>query len=54
VPELAGLPLPARFAPWLHADLARRLAPTYPAKPMIDLAAGRDAALDAYKRSAPD
>lgn len=53
VPELAALPVGARFAPWLHADLARRLAPGYPAKPMVDLAAGRDAALDAYKRSAP-
>jgi deoxyribodipyrimidine photo-lyase len=53
VPELAALPVGARFAPWLHADLARRLAPAYPAKPMVDLAAGRDAALDAYKRSAP-
>ena len=54
VPELAALPVSARFAPWLHADLARRLAPAYPAKPMVDLAAGRDAALHAYKRSAPD
>ncbi|MEP6908689.1 MAG: deoxyribodipyrimidine photo-lyase [Pseudoxanthomonas sp.] len=53
VPELAALPVAARFAPWLHADLARRLAPSYPSAPMVDLAAGRDAALAAYKRSAP-
>ena len=53
VPELAALPAAARFAPWLHSDLARRLAPAYPAKPMVDLAAGRDAALEAYKNSAP-
>jgi deoxyribodipyrimidine photo-lyase len=53
VPELAALPVAARFAPWMHADLARRLAPDYPRAPMIDLAAGRDAALAAYKRSAP-
>ncbi len=53
VPELAALPVAARFAPWMHADLARRLAPAYPRAPMVDLAAGRDAALAAYKRSAP-
>lgn len=53
VPELAALPVAARFAPWMHAGLARRLAPSYPATPMIDLALGRDAALAAYKRSAP-
>ncbi len=53
VPELAALPVAARFAPWLHADLAKRLAPSYPRAPMVDLAGGRDAALAAYKRSAP-
>ena len=53
VPELAALPVDARFAPWMHADLALRLAPSYPRTPMIDLALGRDAALVAYKRSAP-
>lgn len=53
VPELAALPVAARFAPWTHADLARRLAPDYPRVPMVDLAAGRDAALAAYRRSAP-
>ncbi|MET0580887.1 MAG: deoxyribodipyrimidine photo-lyase, partial [Pseudoxanthomonas sp.] len=53
VPELQALPLAARFAPWMYAELARDLAPSYPRKPMIDLALGRDAALAAYKRSAP-
>ena len=53
VPELATLPVAARFAPWMHAELARDLAPSYPRVPMIDLALGRDAALAAYKRSAP-
>ncbi|HYM85394.1 MAG TPA: deoxyribodipyrimidine photo-lyase [Pseudoxanthomonas sp.] len=53
VPELAALPVAARFAPWLQADLARRLAPSYPHAPMVGLAQGRDAALSAYKRSAP-
>ena len=53
VPELAPLPVAARFAPWLHADLAKRLAPSYPHAPLVDLAQGRDAALAAYRRSAP-
>ena len=54
VPELAPLPVAARFAPWLHADLAVRLAPSYPRAPLVDLAQGRDAALAAYRRSTPD
>lgn len=53
VPELAPLPVAARFAPWMHADLARRLAPSYPVAPNVDLALGRDEALAAYRRSAP-
>ena len=53
VPELASLPLPARFAPWEHRELARRLAPGYPARPIVDLAQGRDAALAAYKSTVP-
>ena len=52
LPELAPLPVAARFAPWLHADLVARLAPSYPRTPLVDLAQGRDAALAAYKRSA--
>ncbi len=52
VPELAALPVAARFAPWMHAELVGRLAPSYPCMPMVDLAAGREAALAAYKRSA--
>jgi deoxyribodipyrimidine photo-lyase len=53
LPELAALPVAARFAPWLHAEAATRLAPAYPSAPMIALEQGRDAALAAYKRSAP-
>ncbi len=53
VPELAALPVSARFAPWLQPELARRLAPDYPRAPMVDLSQGRDAALAAYQRSAP-
>jgi len=48
VPELAGLPPPARFAPWEHPQLARQLAPAYPPRPQVDLAEGRAAALAAF------
>ncbi|WP_028914373.1 deoxyribodipyrimidine photo-lyase [Pseudoxanthomonas sp. J31] len=48
VPELAPLPLPARFAPWQHPELLRRVAPRYPRRPQVDLAAGRAAALEAF------
>ena len=45
VPELAGLPLHARFAPWEHP---RIMAHDYPDTPAVDLAHGCDAALAAY------
>ncbi|GAB3511806.1 cryptochrome/photolyase family protein [Pseudoxanthomonas daejeonensis] len=48
VPELAALPLPARFAPWEQPDLLRRHAPGYPRMPQVDLAEGRQAALEAF------
>jgi deoxyribodipyrimidine photo-lyase len=48
VPELAALPLPARFAPWEHPELLRRHAPDYPRTPQVDLAEGRQAALAAF------
>lgn len=51
VPELRGLPATARFAPWESPALAAQLAPGYPASPMVDLAAGREAALAAYRNS---
>jgi len=50
VPELAALPLPARFEPWTTPELAARVAPAYPPRPIVELAAGRGAALDAYRR----
>ena len=50
VPELAALPLPLRYAPWREPATLRRLAPDYPAQPLVDLAAGRDAALAAYRK----
>lgn len=49
VPELAALPPRVRIAPWTDPEAARRLAPSYPARPIVDLAAGRDAALAAYR-----
>lgn len=50
VPELAGLPLAARFAPWQHPQLLAQHAPDYPMQPIADLATGREAALAAYRR----
>jgi deoxyribodipyrimidine photo-lyase len=49
VPELANLPVPALFAPWEHPDLARRLAPDYPARPIADPKQSRAEAQDAYR-----
>ncbi|KGM55000.1 deoxyribodipyrimidine photolyase [Lysobacter daejeonensis GH1-9] len=49
VPELAKLPTALRFAPWTDPAVAARLAPDYPAHPLVDLASGRDAALGAYR-----
>ncbi|MBA8682760.1 FAD-binding domain-containing protein [Stenotrophomonas tumulicola] len=51
VPELEALPLKARFAPWQHPHLLAEHAPDYPRVPLVDLAAGRDAALAAYRRT---
>ena len=48
LPELAKLPDAALAAPWEHADARARLAPDYPAKPVVDLRASREAALAAY------
>lgn len=50
VPELAALPLKSRFAPWLSPALLAQAAPLYPTQPLVDLAEGRAAALDAYHR----
>ena len=47
-PELAALPPQARFAPWEQPELLRRLAPGYPRTPQVDLAEGRQAALEAF------
>jgi deoxyribodipyrimidine photo-lyase len=48
LPELAGLPLAARFAPWEFPELHRQMG-DYPRKPLVELGAGRDAALAAYR-----
>ena len=51
VPELAQMPVPALFAPWEQPELRRSFAPEYPAQPIIDLKASRDAALVAYSNA---
>ncbi|WP_045761787.1 cryptochrome/photolyase family protein [Xanthomonas albilineans] len=51
VPELAALPVADRFAPWLVPQRLARVAPHYPRQPIVDLAAGRDAALAAYRET---
>lgn len=51
LPELAPLPAPARIAPWTEPALLKRIAPRYPMRPLVDLAAGRQAALDAYAQT---
>jgi deoxyribodipyrimidine photo-lyase len=48
VPELAKLPDSALAAPWEQPALLRQLAPDYPARPIVDLKASREAALEAY------
>lgn len=48
VPELARLPDAALAAPWEQPELLRRLAPGYPVRPIVDLKASREAALEAY------
>jgi deoxyribodipyrimidine photo-lyase len=49
LPELAGMPDRGIHAPWEQPLLLRQLAPAYPAQPVVDLAAGRAAALEAYR-----
>ncbi len=48
VPELSQVPLPARFAPWEGKGRSGAHAGDYPAQPMVGIAEGRQAALDAY------
>ncbi len=50
VPELTNLPKALRFAPWTDPLTLARHAPNYPRAPIVDLARGRAAALDAYRR----
>lgn len=49
IPELSTLPAGVRHAPWTAPALLRRHAPGYPARPIVDLAEGREAALAAYR-----
>lgn len=48
LPELSALPMPLRHAPWRDAAALHRVAPHYPSLPLVDPAAGREAALCAY------
>lgn len=50
LPELASLPVVTRHAPWTDPGALARVAPDYPRVPIVDLSAGRDAALTAYRR----
>ncbi len=50
LPELAALPAALRHAPWTDPALAARLAPGYPAHPVVSLERGREAALAAFQR----
>jgi deoxyribodipyrimidine photo-lyase len=50
VPELARLPDKALHAPWEHPALLCELAPDYPPRPIVELAASRDRALEAFRK----
>ena len=50
IPELAALPVRARFAPWTDPAALRALGIDYPYTPLVDLDAGRDAALAAFRQ----
>ena len=52
VPELRALPPRARHAPWMAAAAQRAgIGEGYPAAPVVDLADGRAAALEAFART---
>lgn len=51
VPELARVPASAIFAPWEHAAAVKGCA--YADHPIVDLKVSRDAALTAYRATAP-
>ena len=50
LPELQALPVAMRFAPWEHPQALAELAPDYPQRPLLDLAEGRERALEAHSR----
>ena len=49
LPELAALPAALRHEPWLDSAALAKAAPGYPRRPVVDLAASRAAALEAYR-----
>lgn len=54
LPELSALPVEQRFAPWRQPQALARVAPDYPAQPLVDLSEGRERALAAYRRLRSD
>lgn len=50
VPELARLPVPLRLAPWRDPVALQQAAPRYPQQPVVDIGAGREAALACYRK----
>jgi deoxyribodipyrimidine photo-lyase len=48
VPELAQMPVPLVFSPWLKPSITQALAPSYPCVAIVDLAESRTNALAAY------
>ena len=49
--RIRAVPVPLRFAPWQKPDILAKLAPGYPRLPIADLAAGREGALAAYRKT---
>lgn len=49
LPELAELPVALRHSPWSDVAALRAVTRDYPVKPLVELSAGRDAALLAYR-----
>jgi deoxyribodipyrimidine photo-lyase len=50
IPELASLPVSVRHEPWINPQLLRAEGPDYPSRPIVDPAASRAAALQAYRQ----
>ena len=51
LPGFDRLPVALRHEPWRDAEAVKSAAPDYPRSPIVDLAASRQAALEAFSRS---